>query len=69
VKSALIAKVTEGIRLIELSVIANTVGPSLKNARGISIYFPERNIHSSYKEAYFLERNNWGGFLSRYLFG
>lgn len=68
-KNALLTKLNEGIKLIDLCVIANTVGPNLKNAHGISIYFPERNIHSSYKEAFFLEKNHWGTFLPRYLFG
>lgn len=68
-KEALLIKINEGIALIEKLVIANTTGRNLKNARGISIYFPERGIHSSYKEAFFLENNHWGAFLSHYLFG
>lgn len=68
-KDTLLMKINEGIALIEKLVIANTTGRNLKYARGISIYFPERGIHSSYKEAFFLENNHWGAFLSSYLFG
>ena len=68
IKSNLITKLIEGISLIEKTVIANTTGRNLKGAHGISIYFPERSIHSSYKEALFLESNHWGILLTQYLF-
>jgi len=68
-KNTLLKKLDEGLRLIEQSVIANTVGKNLKNARGIAIYFPERGIHSSYQEAMFLKSNAWGALLTRYIFG
>jgi hypothetical protein len=69
VKNNLSKKLDEGIQLIEQSVIANTVGKNLRNARGIAIYFPERGIHSSYQEAMFLKSNAWGTLLTRYIFG
>ena len=69
IKNTLIAKLNEGIQLIEQLVIANTVGKNLKNARGIAIYFPERGIHSSYQKAMFLKSNAWGTLLMRYIFG
>lgn len=69
IKNSLIDALTEGMELIEQFVVANTVGRNLKNARGISIYFPERNIHSSYKEASFLATNAWGTLLTNYIFG
>lgn len=68
-KSALLNALNEGMQLIEQLVIANTTGKNLRNARGISIYFPERTIHSSYQEALFIASNAWGALLSRYLFG
>jgi hypothetical protein len=68
-RNALIAKLNEGIDLIEQIVIANTVGKNLKNARGIAIYFPERGIHSSYQDAVFLKSNAWGTLLTKYVFG
>lgn len=58
---------TEGIELIEQCVIANSVGKNLHNARGISIYFPERRMHSSYPNTQFAHHNNWLKFLQTYL--
>lgn len=69
IKDTLISTLEEGIQLIEQLVIANTVGRNLKNAHGVSIYFPERTIHSSYKEALFLATNSWGSMLTNYIFG
>ena len=69
IKNNLLSKLNEGMRLIEQIVIANTTGKNLKNAQGISIYFPERGIHNSYQEAIFLTSNSWGSLLVRYLFG
>lgn len=66
-KNILLAKLEEGMHLIEQLVIANTVGKNLKNAHGIAIYFPERVIHNSYNEAIFLKSNSWGTLLSRYI--
>jgi hypothetical protein len=68
-KNDLMLKLNDGITLIKKLVIANTCGRNLKGAQGISIYFPERGIHSSYKEAFFHETNRWGSFLSQYLLG
>jgi len=67
IKNSLISTLDEGMSLIDRLVIANTVGRNLKEARGISIYFPERSIHSSYQEALFLTSNSWGSFLTFYL--
>jgi hypothetical protein len=69
VKNNLLAKLDEGMQLIERLVIANATGKNLRNAQGISIYFPERTIHNSYSEAVFLASNAWGSMLSRYIFG
>jgi hypothetical protein len=69
IKNNILIKLEEGLQLIEQLVIANTVGKNLKNAHGISIYFPERSIHSSYQEAIFLTSNAWGSLLNRYIFG
>lgn len=66
-KNYLIFLLNEGMSLIEQLVIANTVGRNLKEARGISIYFPERTIHNSYQEALFLTSNAWGSFLTHFL--
>ncbi len=60
---------TKGKKLIEYIVFANTAGRNLKYAHGISIYFPEHNIHSSYKATNFVVNNAWGIFLTQYLMG
>ena len=68
-KNLLVTKLEEGMQLIDKLVFANTTGRNLKNAHGIAIYFPERGIHNSYQEAFFLTSNSWGAFLTRYIFG
>jgi len=69
IKKQLIIALNEGMNLIKEFVVANTCGKNLKNAHGISIYFPERSIHSSYQEALFLHSNAWSSLLNLYIFG
>jgi len=64
---ALYQTIEKGKELIRELVIANTVGKNLKNAMGISIYFPEYRIHSSYQQAPFASTNSWPKFLTQYL--
>jgi hypothetical protein len=57
----------EGMDLIKEMVIANVAGKNLRNATGLSIYFPERPpIHSSYRDIYFSCNNAWLDFLIAY---
>lgn len=63
----LIQELEEGIRLIEQLVIANVTGRNLAEAKGISIYFPERKIHSSYAKSPFAAQNEWITWLANYL--
>ena len=58
---------TKGNKLILASVLANVAGKNLKMARGLSIYFPETRIHSSYLKTNFAKKNAWLSFLSHYL--
>lgn len=58
--------VQEGIKLINNAIINNVSGSNLPHAKGISIYFPERKIHTSYKKTNFA-KNRWVKFLSDYL--
>ena len=53
----------KGMKLIEKSVIANAVGPHVKRAQGISIYFPQFTIHESYPKTKFAEQSQWLSFL------
>lgn len=57
----------DGCLLIESSVVANSVGKNLQNAKGISIYFPERKMHSSYRDCNFAKSNAWTSFVTQYL--
>lgn len=56
-----------GRSLIKQIVIANVVGANLRQASGISIYFPEHKIHSSYRKTIFANTNNWIELISAYL--
>jgi len=55
-----------GKNIIKTIVIANKAGKNLAQAHGISIYFPERKMHSSYVKAPFA-RNEWATFLTNFL--
>ncbi len=57
----------EGKEIIETVVFANKVGKNLKNARGISIYFPSYRIDRSYHKTKFAKSNNWINFVAQYL--
>lgn len=57
----------QGLEVINHLVIQNSVGNGLKNAHGISIYFPEYRIASSYLRSNFGSNNDWRLFLEYYL--
>jgi len=63
--SQLKQKIQNGLTLINSTVIANVVGPNLAQAHGISIYFPDRKIHPSYKKTDFAKNNQWGNMLTQ----
>ncbi len=60
-------ELTHGELLIEEAVYANTTGSAYPQAKGISIYFPEHSIHSSYKRCCFAMNSHWLPFLKTYL--
>lgn len=62
----LIAALTRGTQLIRQTVINNCSGAYLPEASGVSIYFPHRNIHSSYEKTNFAQNNNWFSLLKQY---
>lgn len=64
---ALHESISEGLSLIEKNVIAYACGKNVSSARGISIYFPERRIHTSYRKTNFAATNDWPTFLAQYL--
>lgn len=67
--NALRQTIAEGLTLIERNVISYACGRNVKNARGISIYFPDRRIHPSYRKTNFAASNEWAAFLTQYLLG
>ena len=66
-KNQLADALKDGKTFIQQAVIANAAGKNLKNAQGISIYFPENRIHSSYEKTEFASKNNWLSFITEYL--
>lgn len=66
-KEALTNALEEGKSLIKQIVIANKTGKNLNKAQGISIYFPERRIHPSYRKTTFALSNNWMPFIAQFL--
>ncbi len=56
-----------GRAIIRQIVLANVSGKNLSQARGISIFFPERRIHSSYPKTPFAATNSWATFLTVYI--
>ncbi|TET06799.1 hypothetical protein E3J79_00970 [Candidatus Dependentiae bacterium] len=67
IKRSLKTLLEEGRKIIREIVIANKVGKNLRNASGLSIYFPEQRIHPSYKKTSFATSNHWLSFLTLYL--
>lgn len=55
-----------GLDLFKKVVIHSVSGSNLPLARGISIFFPEKRIHPSYKKCTFAT-NNWINFLAKYV--
>lgn len=61
------AKTAEGI--LESMIIENTTSRNLSQAKGLSVYFPERKIHASYAKTPFAQQNAWSDFIHYYLLG
>ncbi|MDR3551046.1 MAG: clostripain-related cysteine peptidase [Candidatus Babeliales bacterium] len=66
-KQSLAQALQEGQGLIKKFVIANRAGKNLSLAQGVSIYFPDRRIHPSYRKTLFASQNKWFSFLTQYL--
>lgn len=66
-QTALLKAVEEGMTLITSAVIENTAGKNLHRAKGISIYFPERRVHHSYRKTLFAASNQWSALLNYFL--
>lgn len=57
----------EGLGILQSMVIANAVGRNLKDAAGLSIYFPISSIHSSYRKTVFAMSTTWPRFLEKFI--
>lgn len=66
-KQTLARALEEGKTLIKEISFANKAGKNLSLAQGISLYFPERRIHSSYRKTNFAATNKWITFVTQYL--
>lgn len=64
--SEIIAILQDGMGIIKRVVIRNVCGSNLPQASGISIFFPDRKIHPSYKKSNFA-KNGWTKFLTTHL--
>jgi len=67
IKTTLSKLLGDGINLINSAVVANVTGSNLKNACGLSIYFPEKLMFNSYLKSNFGQSNNWSIMLSQYI--
>ena len=66
-KQKLTQNLQQTLDILKSAVIANTVGKNLMHARGLSIYFPENHIHSSYRQSVFATQTHWLTFLTHYI--
>ena len=66
-KYELAGALKDGFELIATIVLSNATGKNLNKARGISIYFPERRIHTSYPRTNFAKSTKWLTFLGTFL--
>lgn len=57
----------DGMTTIKEIVVENAVGKGLKDATGLSIYFPSKQIHSSYFNCEFAQQTGWLDFLRTFL--
>jgi hypothetical protein len=66
-KNELRSALENGMQLIHSCVLANATGKNLSAAQGISIYFPENRLHSSYAKSGFAQSNHWFNFIQQFL--
>ena len=59
--------ITQGKELVKKAVLANVTGKNLMRAQGLSIYFPMKAIHNSYKKTTFYNQNYWGSIIGECL--
>ena len=58
---------TEGLMILDRMILANASGRNLKNATGLSIYFPITSVHSSYARTEFAKNTTWPQFIDTFI--
>ncbi len=66
IKNELRSALQEGLYVLEQCVIANATGDIFAKAGGLSIYFDQRRIDSTYPTLYWSKKTNWLAFLKAY---
>lgn len=58
---------TEGLNILNGMILANAAGRNLRNATGLSIYFPITSVHSSYARTEFAKNTTWPQFIDTFI--
>ncbi len=66
-KNTLQTLIEEGLKIISETIIENVAGNNVSYSKGLSIYFPEKRIHTSYHKTEFAQTNQWINFLLHYV--
>jgi len=69
IQNQLLQLIKEGLDILKILIIENKVGPKLKRAQGLSIYFPEHTIIASYTKSPFGTNSQWLRLLNKYIHG
>lgn len=60
-------ELNEGVKILKTVILENTCGKNISYSKGLSIYFPEKSIHSSYLKTSFAQSNHWLNLLMHYV--
>lgn len=69
IKAQLHTALHNGLAIFSNLVVENKVGQKLRQAQGISIYFPEHSIANNYLKSPFALNSQWGQLLMKYILG
>lgn len=58
---------SDGLMILDRMILANASGRNLKNATGLSIYFPITSVHSSYARTEFAKNTTWPVFIETFI--
>ncbi|MCK4518222.1 hypothetical protein KAT92_05560, partial [Candidatus Babeliales bacterium] len=66
-QKALREKISEGLAILDQTIIQSTAGSRVRKAGGLSIYFPQHSITSSYLQTVFAQNTSWCSLLGQCL--